>query len=61
MPNKDGERCMFFSRVLIGTTIVEDTTMRACPPNYHSMIDSEHIYVIFHDAQAYSRYLIRYQ
>jgi hypothetical protein len=61
VPNEHGERCIFFARVLIGSTIVGDTTMKVCPLNYHSTTDGEYIYVVFHDAQAHSQYLIRYQ
>jgi hypothetical protein len=61
LPNNRGERCMFFARVLIGYTTLGDNTMKVCPRNYQTTTDGEHIYVTYHDTQAYGQYLIRYQ
>jgi hypothetical protein len=52
---------MFFARVLIGYPTLGNKTMKVCPPNYHTTTDGEHIYVTYHDTQAYGQYLIRYQ
>ncbi|CAF3433373.1 unnamed protein product [Rotaria socialis] len=61
VPNKHGERCMFFARVLIGRTTLGDNTMKVCPKQYHTTTDGQHIYVTYHDTQAYGQYLICYQ
>ncbi|CAF1335515.1 unnamed protein product [Adineta steineri] len=61
IPNNRGERCMFFVRVLIGKSILGNTNMKVCPSNYHTTTDGEHIYVTYHDTQAYAQYLIHYQ
>ncbi|UJR19491.1 hypothetical protein I4U23_022620 [Adineta vaga] len=61
IPNNRGERCMFFARVLIGKSILGNTNMKVCPSDYHTTTDGEHIYVTYHDTQAYGQYLIHYQ
>jgi len=60
-PDNRGERCMFFARVLIGYSTMGNTNMKVCPQDYHTTTDGEHIYVTYHDTQAYGQYLIRYQ
>jgi hypothetical protein len=61
VPNIRGERCMFFARVLIGYTTLGDMSMQVCPEGYHTTTDGSHIYVIYHDTQAYGQYLIYYK
>jgi hypothetical protein len=61
VPNNRGERCIFFARVLVGYPTLGNKTMKICPLNYHTTTDGEHIYVTYHDTQAYGQYLIRYQ
>ncbi|CAF1310648.1 unnamed protein product [Rotaria sordida] len=61
VPNKHGKRCMFYARVLVGHTTLGDTTMKVCPQNYQTTTDGEHIYVTYHDTQAYRQYLICYK
>lgn len=52
---------MFFARVLIGHSTVGNQSMKVCPRDYHTTTDGEHIYVTYHDTQAYGQYLIYYQ
>jgi hypothetical protein len=52
---------MFFARVLIGYTTLGDMSMQVCPEGYHTTTDGSHIYVIYHDTQAYGQYLIYYK
>lgn len=59
--NIRGERCMFLAKVLIGRTTRGDSTMKVCPDGYDSTTDGSHIYVIYHDAQAFGQYLITYK
>ncbi len=60
-PNTKGERCMFLAKVLIGKTIVGNSSMKICPVGYDTTTDGSHIYVIYHDAQAFGHYLITYK
>lgn len=59
--NSRGERHMFVAQVLIGNTIKGDSSMKAPPPRYDSTTDGCHIFVTYHDAQAYAQYLITYK
>ena len=52
---------MFFARVLIGYATLGDNTMQVCPRDYQSTTDGIHIYITYHDTQAYGQYLIRYR
>ena len=61
VPDYAGERCMFYARVLIGHSTLGNSSMRVCPKDYHTTTDGEHIYVTYHDTQAYGQYLIYYQ
>jgi len=61
VPDHRGQRCMFFARVLIGYSTLGNKNMKVCPLNYHTTTDGEHIYVTYHDTQAYGQYLIHYQ
>ncbi|CAF1459430.1 unnamed protein product [Adineta ricciae] len=60
-PNSKGERCMFLARVLVGNTVKGNSSMKVCPPGYDTTTDGNHIYVIYHDAQAFGGYLITYK
>ena len=60
-PNDKGERFMFVSRVLIGKTIKGDRSMKTLPSGFDSTTDGNHIFVIYHDTQAYAEYLITYK
>jgi hypothetical protein len=60
-PNVNGERCMFVVRVLIGKTIKGDSSMKTRPLGFDSTTDTKHIFVTYHDAQAYAEYLITYK
>ena len=59
--NGNGERHMFVARVLIGKTIKGDKSMKTRPVGYDSTTDGNHIFVTYHDAQAYAEYLIIYK
>jgi hypothetical protein len=52
---------MFLARVLIGRTILGNSSMKACPDGYDTTTDGSHIYVTYHDAQAFGEYLITYK
>ncbi|CAF3427844.1 unnamed protein product [Rotaria sp. Silwood1] len=60
-PNSNGERFMFLARVLIGKTTIGNASMKTRPVGFDSTTDGNHIYVTYHDAQAYAEYLITYK
>ncbi|CAF1242378.1 unnamed protein product [Adineta ricciae] len=60
-PNAVGERRMFLARVLIGKSCLGHASQKTLPDGYHSTTDGSHIFVTYHDAQAYAEYLIVYQ
>ena len=55
------QRYMFFACVLTGYSTLGGIRMKVCPKDYHTTTDGEHIYVTYHDTQAYGQYLIYYQ
>jgi len=59
--NQANERCMFVVSVLIGRSIRGDSSMKVPPTGYDSTTDNNQIFVVYHDAQAYADYLIKYQ
>ncbi|CAF2644765.1 unnamed protein product [Rotaria sp. Silwood2] len=59
--NANGERCMFLARVLVGETTLGHKSMKAPPKGFDSTTDRNHIFVTYHDAQAYPEYLITYR
>ena len=59
--NATQERCMFYSRVLVGNTTHGNSTMRTPPAGFDSTTNGGDIYVTYHDAQAYAEYLIIYR
>ncbi|CAF1037008.1 unnamed protein product [Didymodactylos carnosus] len=61
LPNSNGERCMFVSRVLIGKTTKGNSSMKTRPVGFDSTTDGNHIFVTYHDAQAVAEYLITYK
>jgi hypothetical protein len=61
VPNAKGERFMFVSRVLVGNTTVGNTSMKTRPLGFDSTTDGNHIFVTYHDAQAFAEYLITYK
>ena len=60
-PNANGERCMFLSRVLVGKTTKGNPAMKTRPSGFDSTTDGNHIFVTYHDAQAFAEYLITYK
>lgn len=60
-PNEYDERCMFLARVLVGRSILGNSTMKVCPRGYDTTTDGSHTYVIYKDTQAFAQYLIRYR
>ena len=60
-PNSHGEKSMFVARVLIGNTILGNPSMKTRPPGFDTTTDGNHIFVTYHDAQAYAEYLITYK
>ncbi|CAF4784108.1 unnamed protein product [Rotaria sp. Silwood2] len=59
--NSAGERCMFIVKVLIGTSIQGNSSMKVCPVGYDSTTNGSNIFVAYHDAQSYAEYLITYK
>ncbi|CAF3433813.1 unnamed protein product [Rotaria sp. Silwood2] len=59
--NTNEERCIFIARVLIGKTTRGDSSMKTRPLGFDSTTDGDHIFVTYHDAQAYAEYLITYK
>ncbi len=60
-PNSNGERRMFVARVLVGKTTRGNGSMKTRPLGFDSTTDEKHIFVTYHDAQAYAEYLITYK
>jgi hypothetical protein len=60
-PNSNGEKFMFIARVLIGKTTIGNPSMKTRPPGFDTTTDGNHIFVTYHDAQAYAEYLITYK
>jgi hypothetical protein len=60
-PNANGERRMFVARVLVGKTTTGTGSMKTRPLGFDSTTDNKHIFVTYHDAQAYAEYLITYK
>lgn len=52
---------MFFARVLVGKTTKGHMSMKTPPQGFDSTTDDNHIFVTYHDAQAYGDYLITYK
>ena len=52
---------MFLARVLVGNTTIGNVSMKTKPVAYDSTTDGKHIFVTYHDAQAYAEYLITYK
>jgi poly [ADP-ribose] polymerase 7/11/12/13 len=59
--NQTNERCMFVARVLVGKTTVGNGSMKTPPVGFDSTTDGKHIFVTYHDAQAFAEYLITYK
>ncbi|CAF1989481.1 unnamed protein product [Rotaria magnacalcarata] len=60
-PNENGERNMFVARVLVGKTTPGNSSMKTPPTGSDSTTDGKHIFVTYHDVQAYAEYLITYK
>ncbi len=60
-PNTNGERCMFVARVLVGKATLGNSSMKTRPLGFDSTTDNKHIFVTYHDAQAFAEYLITYK
>ncbi|CAF1250021.1 unnamed protein product [Adineta steineri] len=60
-PDSNAERCMFMARVLIGNTTQGNSSIRSPPVGFDSTTNGRHIFVIYHDAQAFAEYLITYK
>jgi hypothetical protein len=52
---------MFVARVLIGKTTIGNPSMKTRPPGFDTTTDGSHIFVTYHDAQAYAEYLITFK
>ena len=59
--NTNGERCMFVARVLVGKTTLGNSSMKTRPLGFDSTTDNKHMFVTYHDAQAFAEYLITYK
>lgn len=70
-PNQNGEKHMYLCRVLTGDHTLGQKGMLTPPPKtsnsvelYDSVVDNNakpHIFVVFHDNQAYPEYLIKFK
>jgi hypothetical protein len=60
-PNTNQERFMFVARVLIGKATKGDESMKTRPVGFDSTTGLDHIFVTYHDAQAFAEYLITYK
>ncbi|CAF2734466.1 unnamed protein product [Rotaria sp. Silwood2] len=60
-PNSNQERCIFLARVLVGKTTLGNSSIKTRPVGFDSTTDGNHIFVTYHDAQAYAEYLITYK
>jgi hypothetical protein len=60
-PNANGERRMFVACVLVGKTTIGNGSMKTRPLGFDSTTDNKHIFVTYHDAQAYAEHLITYK
>ncbi len=54
------KRCMFLAKVLVGKSALGNSQMRVPPSGCDSTTDNKHIFVTYHDDQAYAEYLITY-
>jgi len=61
MPNSVGVRHMFLAKVLTGKSAIGNSSMVVPPPGYDTTTNGTHIFVTYHDAQAYAEYLITYK
>jgi hypothetical protein len=52
---------MFAVSVLVGKFVRGNSSMKVPPVGYDSTTDLNQIFVVYHDAQAYADYLIKYQ
>ena len=52
---------MFVARVLVGKTTPGNRSMKTPPAGFDSTTDGRHIFVTYHDVQAYAEYLITYK
>jgi hypothetical protein len=52
---------MFVSHVLVGNTTLGNNKMKTRPVGFDSTTDGSHIFVTYHDAQAFAEYLIIYK
>ena len=57
----NGNRSMFVVCVLVGKTTGGNSSMKTRPLGFDSTTDGDHIFVTYHDAQAYGEYLITYK
>ena len=60
-PNSEGERCMFWTQVLVGKSTHGSSAMKISPIGYDTTTDGSHIYVTYSDSQAFGKYLITYK
>lgn len=51
---------MFLAKVLVGKSALGSHKMKVPPEGYDSTTDNDHIFVTYHDDQAYAAYLITY-
>jgi hypothetical protein len=52
---------MFVARVLVGKATLGNSSMKTRPLGFDSTTDNKHIFVTYHDAQAFAEYLITYK
>ncbi|CAF1179566.1 unnamed protein product [Rotaria sp. Silwood1] len=59
-PNERQEKRIFYSRVLIGRSMIGHSSIRVPKDGYDTTTDGTHIFVCYYDSQCYPEYLITY-
>ncbi|CAF4296171.1 unnamed protein product [Rotaria socialis] len=58
--NGNNEKRMFYSRVLIGRSMIGNSTINQPNDGFDTTTDGNHIFVCYHDSQCYPEYLLTY-
>ncbi|CAF0903705.1 unnamed protein product [Rotaria sordida] len=59
-PNEKKEKRMFYSRVLLGRSMIGNSTMCEPADGYDTTTNGTHIFVCYYDSQCYPEYLLTY-
>ncbi|CAF3908160.1 unnamed protein product [Rotaria magnacalcarata] len=58
--NGNNEKRMFYSRVLIGRSMIGNSKINQPNDGFDTTTDGNHIFVCYHDSQCYPEYLLTY-